>query len=169
MSIKIVGCKDKNLRPYIQRAVEFYALQLLSPRMRQVVEITVKFKEDIDNLGSAEVVAYNKSKKPRKFLIEIDPHIGASTIFKTLAHEMVHIRQFAYGHIDATLSRWHYQKIDSVQLNYWDHPWEIEAHGMEAGLVTKFATQEVLWEVFADFRDPTKKSKRLKIKWKIDP
>lgn len=166
MSIKIVGSPDKDFTPYIHRAGKFFSDSLLTKQMQDYTTIIVKFNKKLADYGSAGVEGYNSRNMPREFLIEINPHIGAYNILKTLAHEMVHVRQFAYGHTNETLSKWHDLKIDSDDLDYWDHPWEIEAHGMEAGLLTKFAVQERLWEVLAEFRNPAEPVRKQKIKWK---
>jgi hypothetical protein len=67
---------------------------------------------------------------------------------------MTHIKQYVYGETNETLTRWKGIKIDSDNLDYWVQPWEIEAHGMESGLFTKFATKEKLWEVFTGIQNP---------------
>jgi len=166
MSIKIVGSPDKDFTPYIHRAAKFFSDNLLTKQMQDYTIIIVKFNKKLDDYGSAQVEGYNSRNMPREFLIEINPNIGAHQILRTLAHEMVHVRQFAYGHTNETLSKWHDLKIDSDDLDYWDHPWEIEAHGMESGLLTKFAVQEKLWEVLADFKNPASPIRKQKIKWK---
>jgi len=51
-------------------------------------------------------------------------------------------------------------------LDYWFHPWEIEAYGLETSLVTKFSFEEKLWEVFEEFRNPEEPAKYEEIKWK---
>ena len=33
-------------------------------------------------------------------------------------------------------------------MDYYSLPWELEAHGYEVGMMSKFATAEKLWEVF---------------------
>ena len=166
MAIRIVNSPDANFTPYVQRAAKFFADQLLSKQMQDNTLIVIKFNKNLDNYGQAGVEGYNSKNVPREFLIELHPGIGAGHILKTLAHEMVHVKQFAYGHTNETLSKWHDMKVDSDNVDYWDHPWEIEAHGMEAGLITKFANEEMLWEVFSDINNPNAPIKNRKIKWK---
>jgi len=166
MSIKIVGSPDKNFTPYVHRAAMFYADHLLTKQMQDYTSIVIKFKKNMDVFGYASVEGYNSRNMPREFLIEVNPDIGVPNILETIAHEMVHIKQFAYGHTNDKLSKWHDLKIDSDDLDYWDHPWEIEAHGMEGGLLTKFVNQERLWEVFSGFRNPEEPIKKRKINWK---
>ena len=57
-------------------------------------------------------------------------------------------------------------KINSDDIDYYDHPWEIEAFGLETGLFDKFATQESLWEIFEDIKDPNTPIEKKKIRWK---
>jgi len=155
MKLSIVGCPDKkNFRPYIKRAAIFYAQELLTPKMLENVYLRIKFNPKIDAYGYAEILEYNESRKAREFEIELHPGIGAAEILKTLAHEMTHIKQFAYNETNENLTRWKGLRIDPDNLEYWVQPWEIEAHGMESGLFTKFATKEKLWEVFKGIQNP---------------
>ena len=168
MSIKIFGSPDAKFTPYVHRAAKFFADSLLTKQMQDNTKIVIKFNDKIKDQGYASVEGYNSKNIPREFLIELHPHIGAAQILRTLAHEMVHVKQFAYGHTNDTLSRWHDLKIDSDNLDYWDHPWEIEAMGLESGLLTKFAKAEKLWEVFSDFINPDGPLRKCKIKWKVN-
>ena len=49
----------------------------------------------------------------------------------TLAHEMVHVKQYAKGEINVWLNKWHKQKIDTDTVPYEQLPWEIEANTYE--------------------------------------
>jgi len=152
MQLSIVGCPDKKqFRPYVKRAAQFYAESLMTPRMLENIFIRIKFKI-IDAHGYASVVEFSPSNKPRQFEIEIHPGIGAVEILKTLAHEMVHIKQYALGDVNIRGTRWKGSKVESP--DYWTEPWEIEAYGMQPGIWTKFAKQEKLWEVFEGVCDP---------------
>lgn len=152
MQLSIVGCPDKiRFRPYVKKAAQFYAEQLMSPRMLENIFIRVKFKK-INAHGYASVTEFSPSNKPRQFEIEIHPGIGAKEILKTLAHEMVHIKQYAMGDMNVNCTRWKGTKVKSP--DYWTEPWEIEAYGMQPGLWTKFAIQEKLWEVFEGVDNP---------------
>lgn len=58
------------------------------------------------------------------------------------------------------------KKINSDEVEYWSHPWEIDAYGREIGLLTKYVTSEHLWEVFSEFQNPTAPLVPKPIKWK---
>jgi hypothetical protein len=166
MHLSIVGCPDKKqFRPYVKRAATYYAEQLFSEKVLRDVYIKIKFNGNIDVYGYASVESTGK-KNPREFLIEIHSKIGATDILKTIAHEMVHCKQYAYGELDETLMSWKGKKVDSDTVNYYDHPWEIEAHGMEVGLFAKFAIKEKLWTIFEGINNPDGPIKSTGIKWK---
>jgi hypothetical protein len=167
MFLKIVGCPDVEFKPYLTRSAHFFAEKLFSKQLSPNIYVVVKFDNKMADHGSCEVVEYNGKNKPREFLIYIKDGIGAPATFRTLAHELVHVKQYAYGHTNDTLTIWHKKVVDSDNLDYWYHPWEIEAYGLETSLVTKFAIKEKLWEVFEDFKNPDEPQKYEEIKWKI--
>jgi hypothetical protein len=71
---------------------------------------------------------------------------------ETVAHEMVHVKQYArreitdYVHSNGVASKAKYWKwkdrMVSDATDYWDLPWEIEANGRECGLFIRWAQQE---------------------------
>ena len=168
MQLSIVGCPDKkHFRPYVKRAALFYAEQLISSKLRENVYLRIRFNPKIDVYGYASILEYNSSRKAREFEIEIHPGIGAAEILKCLAHEMTHIKQYAYNETNETLTRWRGNKVDSDVVDYWNQPWEIEAYGMESGLFSKFAVKEKLWEVFFGIQNPDALIEPEPLGWKI--
>jgi hypothetical protein len=167
MHIRIVRCPDEGFKPYVMRAVEFFGESLIpNKNMSKNLNIKVKFSNKIKDFGYAEIDGYNSHNKPRDFILTVHSNIGARSIIETLAHEMVHIKQFVYCETNESLSKWLDFKIDSDKIDYWDLPWEIEAYGREAGLLTKFVVKEKLWEVFDGFKNPDDPIEYTKIKWK---
>ena len=65
-------------------------------------------------------------------------------MLSTVAHELVHVKQFAKGELyDSTVkdrTRWHGQWMKRTP-DYWDLPWEIEAYGREVGLYTRWVRE----------------------------
>jgi hypothetical protein len=168
MRLSIVGCPDKErFRPYVKRAIEFYAHELLSSKMIENINLKVKFdKTIVDVYGYASVEVRTDNGKARDFLIEMNPKIGGRNILKSLAHEMVHIKQYAYDETNDNLTRWKGIPIDGNFEDYWRQPWEIEAYGIEAGLFRKFVVEEKLWEVFENISDPDSPIEEEPIGWK---
>ena len=168
MQLSILKCPDRDrFRPYIKRAAHYYASQLISSKKIQDLQLTIKFDRKLEEYGYASVSHHILNKKERAYLIEINPQIGARDILDTLAHEMVHIKQYVYGETNETLTRWKGQIITD-DVDYFDHPWEIEAYGMAIGLFTKFVIQEKLWEVFFGIRNPHRKIDPIPLGWVQD-
>lgn len=166
MQLSIVGCPErKKFLKYVKEAVNFYAEELISKKLSENINLKIKFNKTLDCFGYACIKEFNNSGKAREFEIQIHPGIGAYNILKTLAHEMVHIKQFAYGETNCTLTRWKGNKVDSDDIDYYSHPWEIEANGMEVGLFTRYITLYELWNVF-DITNPDDPIKPQKLGWK---
>ena len=167
MQLSIVGCPDKKqFRPYVKRAAIYYAEQLISPKLLENIYLRIRFNPKLDAYGYAQILEYNNSRKAREFEIEIHSGIGAKDILKTLAHEMVHIKQYAYSETNETLTRWRGMKVDSDTVDYWIQPWEVEAHGMEVSLFSRFAIKEALWEIFENVQNPDSAIETKELGWK---
>lgn len=72
--------------------------------------------------------------------IQLEPRNGSVDIYQSLAHEMVHVKQYVLGElddIDISQVKWKgelYQSGDTEDEAYWNSPWEIEAYGREKGM-----------------------------------
>jgi len=168
MNIKVVNCPDKDFRPYIERAAEYFSSELIpNKRIRNNCYTLICFNDKITEFGCAEIIGYNTLNRAREFKIEIHPGIGSRNILETLAHEMVHVKQYVDGELNDSLTNWRGKKVNSDDIDYWIQPWELEALGREQGLLTKFAIKEHLWEIFEGFRNPTLPIENIPIEWKI--
>ena len=74
----------------------------------------------------------------RTFELEIDKTQSLRGLLETIAHEMVHVKQYARGELSADKHVWMGKTYDPEEINYWDLPWEIEAHGREIGLFVRY-------------------------------
>ena len=165
MRLSIINCPDKKrFRPYVKRAAEFYSKELMTEKMLENIFIRIKFREDISVLGYANIEEYNEWGKPRQFEIQINKRINGADILRTLAHEMVHIKQFVYCETNESLTRWKGAKVNTT--DYWKEPWEIEAYGCEVGLFTTFAIKENLWDVLRNISNPNETILWEEIGWK---
>lgn len=167
MNIKIVNCPDRDFKPFIERAAQFFSEELIpNKRIRNNCYTLISFNDKIVEFGFAEIIGYNTIKKARNFKVEIHPGIGVRNIFETLAHEMVHVKQYVDGELNDSMTNWRGKKVNSDNIDYWYQPWELEALGKEQGLLTKFAIQENLWDIFEGFRDPKAPIEITPIQWK---
>jgi hypothetical protein len=108
-------------------AIDFFADALLTNQLKRHIIVHVRFRKNMDCLGLTEVEDYNASGKPREFILEINRNQCAEEIIHTLAHEMVHVRQYSYGELNEEATQWCGQKC-ARDLEYHEQPWEIEAH-----------------------------------------
>lgn len=89
----------------------------------------------------------DKPTKSKKFRIDLHHTMSEQKTLEVLAHEAVHIKQYATGQLrdypeDEHLVRWEGELLhcDPDSPDYWFSPWEIEAFGMQAGLCELFIT-----------------------------
>ena len=154
MKIRVLKSPDARFTPIVRRAVTFYGQSLMTKRMLDAISITVRFDDSLMDYGGAMVTGTNDAGIPRKFTIELHPGLGAPVILETLAHEMVHVRQYAKGHLSDGLERWKGEPSDLEGTDYYARPWEREAMALEEGLMIKFKLAEKLWEIFTGFKAP---------------
>lgn len=81
--------------------------------------------------------------RPRSFSVDVDTANKFQNIMHTLAHELVHVKQWASGEWYQLMRRddlymFMGREYDAKNIDYWDLPWEIEAHGRSLGLVRQF-------------------------------
>ena len=90
--------------------------------------------------------------RPRFFELEINKKARLRRLLETVAHEMVHVKQYAKGELfegnfklgkHRWMGEWLSDNSNLVK-EYWDHPWEVEAHGRECGLFVRWAEENKL-------------------------
>jgi hypothetical protein len=137
------------------RSMVLFCLNSLMPRLKDKLYIRVELKKNMcaetGNLG----VCYwtDTNDRPRDFIIEVDASSRLRTLLITIAHEMVHAKQFARNeqkHLlnSANKVKWKGKDVDLLKVDYWELPWEIEAHGREVGLFVNWCGQHHLEEKY---------------------
>ena len=143
MILHIKG-SNKAFRKLVESATWFYAEKLMGKRLMSGLEITINLKKNLLSKDGYEGTAIweDDGYRPKEFTIELDSSVKIRNLLITLAHEMVHIKQWAkgemYEYIKSPLIRFHKTKFDLEDINYWDYPWEIEAFGKQLGLFVRF-------------------------------
>lgn len=160
------GHPDERFNEYVQRASQFYAEQLFPKQLLRHLVVSVKFSKHLDAFGYTSVEKRNSKGLAREFLIELHPYITGKEILKTLAHEFVHVKQYAYEELNESQTEWQGEPFDSDAVDYYELPWEIEAHGHEIGLFTNFAKKESLWNVLENVYNPDTPVEPVPLGWK---
>lgn len=124
-----------------------YCIEKMMPRLKDKLDITIRIKRDLVDkenvLGDA--MWEDDELAPREFTIRVAGAVKLRTMLTTIAHEMVHVKQYARKEM-RQLSRsnkvaWLSKHVDTKKIDYWDLPWEIEAHGREEGLFIRWASE----------------------------
>ena len=136
MGITVRGGKEYQ-RKYVESITEF-CIKTLMPRMK-TLDITVKLTSPKDAYGYCLEL-----DDKRSFEIEVHRGLRLRTLLETVAHEMVHVKQFARRELHPSMDTWYGKTYNPKKVSYWDLPWEIEAHGREVGLFIRWAEQEEL-------------------------
>lgn len=119
---------------------------------RLSIDIHMKTKRGMKgDEGTCLVLESDRSNRPYEFELEINRDNNTKTILYNLAHEIVHVKQFALGELDENQSKWHRVSVDSDKVDYWDLPWEIEAYGRERGLYVRFIDKYKLDSIDEEF------------------
>ena len=143
MYLNITGTASKATKQQITNAVYFYAEYLMSERLLRNLEIEIVLEKNlIRNEGDqAYCVNLSDSGAARDFEITVDAGMGKRAMLIALAHELVHVKQYAKGELKYLSSKklHRYQgKMYNPDYLYWEKPWEIEAFGRELGLYSMF-------------------------------
>ena len=110
-------------------AIKHFANKLISKQMQKNVTIRVIFTKYQSMLGETEIMDYNAKGEPREFALILQKNIDKNETLKTLAHEMVHVKQYLYKELNEQMTFWKKKKVSEEQYaNYCDRPWEKEAY-----------------------------------------
>lgn len=120
------------------KAIDYFADALLSPQLKQHITITVSFRKTDNHWGLTIIDDYNKSGKPREFILEVKKDLSKKERLMTLAHEMVHVKQYAMMELNEQMNMWHGNYINSDVVPYMQQPWEIEAYDVGDNLFEEF-------------------------------
>lgn len=151
MNVNVIGFSKKKASE-LRAACEFFAHQLMDPRMVRNLNIDIERTPKNDVQG--ECVDEDGVRNPRWFTINLRDGSGDENIIQTLAHEMVHVKQHAKNELQSGVmvaargglkmtSRWKGEiwKPKGKEDQYWDAPWEIEAYGREVGLFQRWCNR----------------------------
>ena len=135
MQITIEGPRggqiDAGLQAYATLAVRSFARQLGIQRLKTDILVRMHSKIHVGELGTEGLCECIDS---RTFIIDVAMF---ANWLSTLAHEMVHVKQFAKGELDSALTQWKSNKY-CENIDYWDQPWEKEARKLQHKMVEVF-------------------------------
>lgn len=126
----------------IEEAARFFGEYLFKRLYKKVTIDLILSSKDMPKNVDGYCDWSDNNKKPRYFEIQLRSNMSEDNLLRTLAHEMVHVKQYAKGeltdHMCGKKSRWKDTVINVENHDYWELPWEIEAYGREKGLYNKY-------------------------------
>jgi hypothetical protein len=161
---------DKKLKVAMYAMTEFAMAKLVpSKKLRDNISIDVHLRKHL-NAGEAKLAEHANRYRPRDFKVLLNHHDmekddygrertdteWAHEILKTLAHELVHVKQYVMGELTwrdrGLLWKGHLYTPEHLG-EYFDTPYEIEAFGRERGLLVTFlaAWSEIEKEMGIDY------------------
>ena len=134
MKIKTRKFKNRSLIKLIKQAAKFYAVQLVPNQYYKI------YLEIYANKCKAD--GYCMQLDGYDFEIELNKNLTFEHMMITLAHEMIHLKQYATKELKSKFVRgkpvdtWRGVKYRDIKYN--DQPWEMEAMELEEELYHKF-------------------------------
>lgn len=114
-----------------QRKYAFSLAQYICEKFDITPSVEINFRRMSKDLN----YGYCCDLDDNEFEIDIKRTLRMRDMLTTLAHEMVHVKQYVKGELTQT---------NEQDIPYWDRPSEIEAHGREIGLFITWAEKERL-------------------------
>ena len=130
----------------IKSLSEFVLDKFFNKPKKEKLNIEVTFEKGLFKKTNqyANCIWEDQHHRPEEFTIQIDPDQKIQLLLNSLAHELVHVKQWAKGEFyqlqrERSVYKFNGQRFDTEKVDYWDTPWEIEAHGRAIGLVVQWA------------------------------
>jgi len=141
MQIRTRGIPDNVSRSLCKEAIRFYGEELLGKRLSKNIEILLVF-EKLPNIFNAMCNWQDDNHKCRSFVIVVNKNLNKKTSLIALAHEMVHVKQYARGELKDYLRtekvKWKKRTFMLDKVEYWSSPWEKEAYKKDQILYEAF-------------------------------
>jgi hypothetical protein len=124
----VTGSTDKNKR-LVYHVIEHCYNELI-PEYDTDIYIELTIPDDNLN-GWCEYDGEN-------FEIEIKESLSREELIKTVAHEMVHVKQYLTGELVEERCKRIWKGVDHTDDTHFNYPWEIEAYKLEEILYKSF-------------------------------
>lgn len=115
-------------RKLINKGLSFFGDYLFSNKIKPYISFHFNTVYNIKDYGMIEIQEYIH-RKPRFFEITIRKSLSEKSFLCTLAHELVHAQQYAYGKLSEYDFLW--DGVDYTGKSYHEFPWEQEARMLE--------------------------------------
>jgi len=141
MNIQL-NIRSKDTKEFVGMVIKFFEAELKLKRSSWSLDVYTKrgMANDDGCRGSVTYVG------PKYLVMVIDSKLDIERLVLTIAHEMVHVKQYARGQIKHKFnSKTYYWMGKKVRKDYFEQPWELEAFGKERILANKIFKIINMW------------------------
>lgn len=125
--------KNSGSKEFIGMVVKFFEQELKLKNSSWTLDVRTERGMRFD--GTRGCVTY---VGPKYLVMFVDSGLDMERLVLTLAHEMVHVKQYARGQIKHKLGgKTYYWMGKPIRKQYYDQPWEVEAFSKERVLANK--------------------------------
>jgi hypothetical protein len=148
IKFKGIGIFTKEEQAQIKSLTQFIYDKFFSKRLQNVLEVNMSFHKGLfkNERVYGDCIWEDQHYKPREFTVRVDVDQKFKMVINTIAHELTHVKQWAKGEMfemqrQRKIYKFNKEEYDTNKMDYWDLPWEIEAHGRAIGLVVQWVDQ----------------------------
>lgn len=129
-------------------AARFYASKLMDGRLVRHLNVEIILDNSMEYAGRC--CSEDDHPRPRFFLIHLNPAAHGDHILQALAHEMVHVKQYATGELFDFMNgtvNWMgetHKMLGNDCDEYESYPWEKESYDLEEELFEDWLSQEII-------------------------
>ena len=139
------GSKKRDMAGDIAHWVAMHLMPRLQNKLYVDIQLIPRLTEK-ERLSGDAIWEDDSCNRPREFTVRIDSTQSLQDMLMTIAHEMVHVKQYARGELkdfsrSIKICKWKGETLEQDKINYYDLPYEIEAHGREKGLFIRWFEQ----------------------------
>ena len=124
------GAIPLDLHVAVQMASEHFAKQLDISRLK--TSILIRIHQQAVFMGDCEGLCEVVDK--RNFVVDVALWCNW---LSTLAHELVHVKQFARGELSTDMTQWK-SRLYCGNIDYWNQPWEREARRLQGRMLEDY-------------------------------
>lgn len=132
---------SKSQRRLAESAVHWYIRKFL-PKVRNLdIDVQIKKLNRATNGFCTRI-------DQREYDIELHSKMSVAELAATIIHEMIHVKQYVKSEIVDMKTgsiRWKSRPYNPDNLDYWDHPWEKEAHKYDEAYAYDFMVETGRW------------------------
>lgn len=144
MKVSVTGINTQLSKKETRFAVEFFLERIMSKRIVKNMKVNIFNRPEMGRYAGFCSPTDFDELRPREFDVTLNSEIDRELQLEALAHEMVHVRQFATGQlvsVHGPLYRWKGQKVyapkkdsNDIKKQIDTRPWEAEAYALDGEL-----------------------------------